>query len=163
MGPGHFSIAFAAKTVAPKAPLWTLLVASEALDLLCFGLVAMGIESLGVNRIDISQGVTMLEPRSLPWSHGLFMSVVWSAVAAAIAYLVFHDRRAGAALGLVVFSHWALDFIVHTPDLPLLFDGSPVVGLNMWGSGAGLVLSGILEIALLVGGVAIYITYRNRK
>jgi hypothetical protein len=123
----------------------------------------MGIERLGVNRIDISQGVTMLEPRSLPWSHGLFMSVVWSAVAAAIAYLVFRDRRAGAALGLVVFSHWVLDFIVHTPDLPLLFDGSPVVGLNMWGSGPGLVLSGILEIALLVGGVAIYITYRNRK
>lgn len=34
MGPGHLGVGFAAKTVAPKAPLWSLLLASEALDFL---------------------------------------------------------------------------------------------------------------------------------
>jgi hypothetical protein len=33
-------------------------------------------------------------------------------------------------IGLIIFSHWVLDFITHPmfggpPDLPLLFDGSP--------------------------------------
>ena len=40
---------------------------------------------------------------------------------------------AGPALfiGLAVFSHWILDFLVHRPDLPLLWDG-PMVGLGLW-------------------------------
>ena len=40
MGPGHLGIGLAAKPIAPKAPLWVLLVASETLDLLCFCFVA---------------------------------------------------------------------------------------------------------------------------
>ncbi len=41
---GHLGAALAARSVARKAPLWVLLVASEGFDLLCFGLVAAGIE-----------------------------------------------------------------------------------------------------------------------
>ena len=59
-------------------------------------------------------------------------------------------------IGLVVFSHWILDFIVHPADLPILFNGSPRVGLGMWTSGTGLILSVILDLSLLVGGIAIY-------
>jgi len=163
MGPGHFAIAFAAKPVAPKVPLWTLLVASEALDLLCFGFMAIGIEKAGVTQSSIAEGIKIMTPGSIPWSHGLFMSVVWSALAAGIAHLVFHDRRTSGVLGLVVFSHWVLDLIVHLPDLPLFFDGSPQVGLGMWATGPGLILSGILEIVLLAGGIAIYLFARKRR
>lgn len=66
MGPGHFAIAFAAKPVAPKTPLWALLVASDALDLLCFGFAAAGIENFGVSTSDIAQGVRILTPASIP-------------------------------------------------------------------------------------------------
>lgn len=31
---GHFGVAFAVKPLISKAPLWTLLIASEVLDLL---------------------------------------------------------------------------------------------------------------------------------
>lgn len=163
MGPGHFAVAFAAKPIAPKAPLWALLAASETLDLLFFGFAAIGIEKAGVTQTDITQGVRIVTQGQIPWSHGLFMSLVWSALVAAIAYLVLRDRRASSLLGLVVFSHWVLDFIVHLPDLPIFFDGSPKVGLGIWGSGPGLVISGILEIILLAGGIAIYSYWRMKK
>ncbi len=161
MGPGHFGVAFAAKTISPKAPLWVLLTASEALDLLCFGLMAVGVEKAGVTQTDITQGIHIVTQGSIPWSHGLFMSLVWSFLAAGIAHLVFRDRRISIVLGAVVFSHWVLDFIVHLPDLPLFFDSSIRVGLGLWGTGPGFIFSGILEIILLAAGIAIYLT--NRK
>jgi hypothetical protein len=163
MGPGHFGVAFAAKTVAPKAPLWALLVASETLDLLSFGFMAAGIENAGVSQSSVTQGVQILSPASIPWSHGLFMSLVWSALAGGIAYLLLHDRPASAAIGLVVFSHWVLDFIVHLPDLPLFFAGSPKVGLGMWATGTGLILSGVLEVILLSGGITLYLLWRKKQ
>ena len=161
--PGHLGIGFAARRVAPKVPLWVLLVATEVLDLLSFLFMAIGIERMGTTTVDLSQGIQYLSPASVPWSHGLFMSLVWSVLAGGIAYLVYRDRRTGVVLGLVVFSHWVLDLIVHLPDLPLLFEGSPLLGLGLWGSGPGLVISGILELALLAGGIAIYVITRKRK
>ena len=160
--PGHFGIGLALKPAAPKAPLWVLLVASEALDLLSFVFLAIGVEDMGVSQIDFSWGIKLVVPGSIPWSHGLFMSVVWSALAAAIAYFVYRDRRTSSMIGLVVFSHWVLDFIVHAPDLPLLFKDSPKVGLGLWASGPGLIVSAILELVLLAGGIAIYLVSRKR-
>ncbi|MBN2502689.1 MAG: hypothetical protein JXB38_18060 [Anaerolineales bacterium] len=150
------------KPAAPKAPLWVLLIATEVLDVLCFGFDALGIEEFGISQTDIHQGVVILSPASIPWSHGLFMSAVWSFIAAAIAYLIYKDRRASAIIGLAIFSHWILDFIVHLPDLPLFFACSPLLGLGLWGSGPGLILSGILEFSLLAGGITIYLINRKR-
>ncbi len=162
MEPGHLGVALAAKPLAPKAPLWALLAASEALDLLCFGFVAIGAEHTGVSQADITRGIRVLAPGLIPWSHGLLMSLVWSLAAAGIGYLVVRDWRASGMLGLVVFSHWLLDLIVHLPDLPLFLEGSPKLGLGLWGTGPGLVLSGILEVALIAGGTAIYIASRKK-
>jgi hypothetical protein len=140
-----------------------LLGATKVLDLLSFLLVAAGIERLGVTSIDLSQGIQYLSLASVPYSHGLFMSIAWSVLAGVIGYLVYRDRRTGVVLGLVVVRHWVLDLIVHLPDLPVLFDGSPLLGLGLWGSGPGLVISDILESALLAAGIAIYMVARKRK
>jgi membrane-bound metal-dependent hydrolase YbcI (DUF457 family) len=163
MGPGHLAVALAAKPFAPKAPLWALLVASEAADLLSFGFMAAGIEKPGVTQVSIAQGVSFVTQGSIPWSHGLFMSAVWSVLAAAAAYLVSRDRRVGGVIGLVVFSHWLLDSVVHLPDLPLFFEGSPKVGLGLWGTGPGFVLSCILEVLLFAGAISVYVTWRRKK
>ena len=82
--------------------------------------------------------------------------------AAAIAFLIYRERRTAGIIGLVVFSHWVLDFIVHPPDLPLFLDDSPMVGLGLWTTRPGLVIAFILEFALLAGGIAIY-TSANRQ
>jgi phosphotransferase system glucose/maltose/N-acetylglucosamine-specific IIC component len=145
--PGHFAIAFAAKPVTPKAPLWLLLLATEVLDLLAFGFMAIGIEYGGP------------EP-SLAWSHGLFMAVLWSIVAGAITFLVYRDRRTGLAIGLLVFSHWVLDFIAHYRDLPLTFNDSPHVGLGLESS---IPIGIVMEFGMLAGGVAIYLHARKKE
>jgi len=38
----------------------------------------------------------------IPWSHGLFMSVVWSVLIGAIIYLFSRDRRLSIVIGLVI-------------------------------------------------------------
>jgi hypothetical protein len=53
-------------------------------------------------------------------------------VAAAITFLSYRNRRTASIIGLVVVSPWGLDFIVHPGELPLLFNGSPTVGLGLW-------------------------------
>jgi hypothetical protein len=163
MGPiGHFAVGLAVKPAAPKAPLWVLLLAGEVLDLLCFAFFAIGIERNGVSQTDLAHGLQVVTPGVIPWSHGLFMALVWSAAAGAMAVLFLRDRRAGLYLGLVVFSHWLLDFIVHPGELPLFLNGSPTVGLGLWSTGPGLVLAGVLEVALFAGGLAIYLGWRKQ-
>lgn len=99
----------------------------------------------------------------MPWSHGLFMSVIWALLAAGVAYLIYRDRRIAGVIGLVVISHWCLDFIVHPPELPLLFNGSPMVGLGLWTTAPGFVISIFIEAAMLAGGLAIYMIDRKRR
>ena len=161
--PGHFGIALAAKPLAPEVPLWALLVASEALDLLSFAFEALGLEEFALTQTDFVHGVQTLVPGSVPYSHGLFMSIIWSILFGAVAYNLFRNPRISVILGLVVFSHWILDLIVHTPDLPLFLEGSPLLGLGLWVSGFGLIASIILEFTLLTGGLAIYFVFRKRN
>lgn len=144
--PGHIAVAFAAKPAVPRASLWVLIVATEVLDLLCFGFLAAGIERTG--------------PGQFPWSHGLFMSVVWSAAGGVIAHLFYRDRRTSLAIGLLVFSHWVVDFISHSGDLPLLFSGSPLVGLGLESS---LVVGVVMEFGMLAVGIGIYLLARKRS
>ena len=162
MGPiGHLALGLAAKPAAPRVPLLVLILATEALDLLTLAFLAIGIEKYGVTHTDFSQGLVMESPASIAWSPSLIMALVWSSLAAAIAFLIFRDRRAGAIIGLLVFSHWVLDFIAHPRELPLLLGGSQMLGLCLWCSGPGLVTAGILEFALLAGGLAIYVVHRR--
>jgi hypothetical protein len=154
VGIGHLGVGLAAKRVAPKASLGILLLAAEAIDLLFGVFWAIGVEHLPKPGFVPSN----------PWSHGLFMSVVWSLAAAALALLFYRDRRTSIVLGLVVFSHWVLDFISHpmmskVPDLPLFFAGSPRVGLGLYNSTAAIVAC---EFGLPILGFIIYLRARNQ-
>ena len=160
-GIGHFSAGFVAKPAAPQTPLWVLLAASESNDLLYFLFTAVGIEHPARVTMDFNQGVKYLTPGSNPWSHGLFMSVDWSVVAAGLAYFFYRNREQASIIGLVVFSHWGLDFFMHS-NLPLFFDGSPMVGLGLENSGAGLIFMTGLDLALLAGSIALYLASRKR-
>jgi len=150
-----------AKSIAPKAPLWALLAATQVPDLLYFGLNAVGIESPGVSTMDFSQGLRISSLPFYPWSHGLFMCIVWSVVVAAIAFLFCRDLRASIVIGSMVFSHWVLDFVVYY-TLPVLFGHSQLVGLGLLNSGPGVAIGIILEISLIAGGIAIYLVTRKR-
>lgn len=156
---GHFAAAFAAKRVAPRVSLGTLVAAAQLLDLLWPPLILLGVEE-----VRVAPGRTAFTPLDFeryPWSHSLVMAVVWALVFGA-GYAMFTRRdRAAWVVGGLVLSHWVLDFASHGPDLPLAF-GPVKVGLGLWNSVPATIA---VEGALFAFGVYLYATgtrSRNR-
>lgn len=146
---GHYGISFSAKRVEPSIPLWVLFLAVQLLDVLWAPLILLGIE-----KVRIVPGFTASNPLDLyymPYTHSLVAAILWSCAGGlAYRFLARPSRsRASLVIGLAVFSHWVLDFIVHRPDLPL-YGNSAKVGLGLWNSPA---LAFGLEAALLFGGM----------
>jgi len=149
---GHFAVAFAAKKAAPRVSLGTLVLAAAFLDIVWPVLVLLGIE-----RFRIVPGFTAINPFDFtyyPWSHSLLMTLAWS-LAFALVYLAASRDRAGAAwLGLVVASHWVLDFVSHVPDMPLYPGGGEKLGLGLWRS---IPATFAVEAILFFAGIALYV------
>lgn len=126
---GHYAAAMAAKAIEPKAPMWTLVAASQLIDIGWSAFIIAGIESASV---DPSLPGSKLVLEHMPWTHSLVMTCVWAAGAALLARLLLRlPIWASVAIGLTVLSHWLLDFLVHRPDLQL-WPGSDAFGLGWW-------------------------------
>jgi len=157
---GHFGVAFALKKYAPKTSLGILFIAAQLADIVFYILVPLGVEHLR-----IIPGFTEASPFDLydyPISHSLLGAFAWSV----ITYLVIrfiplksledttYRKRTALILSIAVFSHFVLDFIVHTPDL-LLIPGFDVrVGLGLWNSLIGTIVA---ELAILLVGCLVYL------
>ena len=161
-GIGHLAAGFLAKPTTPEVPLWLLLAASETNDLLYFVFSSVGLESKAVFTIDFVRGVNYVTQPINAWSHGLFMSVIWLLAAAFLAYRYYSNRRAAGMIGLVVFSHWILDFLMHS-NLPIFFDSPPFLGLGLENSGAGFIFMTAIDLILLGFGIFVYVRSRPRK
>jgi len=148
---GHLAVALKARSVEPKVPLGAAVAAAFGLDLLWPLLLLGGVEAVRVQPGDTA--FTNLAFESYPWSHSLLMALVWSIGVGALAGRVFRSRRTGGILGLLVLSHWVLDFVTHRPDLPL-WPGGAVYGLGLWNSIWATIA---LEGGLLVTGLALYL------
>ena len=149
---GHYGVSFAAKRVDPGVPLWVLFLAVQFLDVLWSPFVLLGVE-----KVRIVPGITATNPLDLyymPYTHSLVAALLWSLGAFVVYRLTASRGRSGPAalVGLAVFSHWVLDFLVHRPDLPL-YDNHAKVGLGLWNFRA---LAFGLEAALLFGGMWLY-------
>jgi membrane-bound metal-dependent hydrolase YbcI (DUF457 family) len=129
---GHFAVGLAAKPIAPRVPLPVLLAAPQVLDILWPIFIATGVE-----RMHIQPGITAVSPLGLdymPWSHSLVMAAVWAIVVAA-GYLAWNrDRRGAVVVAGLVLSHWVLDWVTHTPDMPLAPGVARRLGLGLWQS-----------------------------
>ena len=146
---GHYGVSFAAQRADRSIPLWVLFLATQFLDVLWAPFVLFGIE-----KVRIVPGITATNPLDLyymPYTHSLVGAVAWSFVGG-LAYRVLArpaSRRPAIIVGLAVFSHWILDFLVHRPDLPL-YDNAAKVGLGLWNLPA---IALGLEAILLFGGM----------
>jgi hypothetical protein len=144
---GHYSASFLAKAVEPRAPLWALLLAAQFVDILWGAFVLTGIEQA---RLDPSLPSNPLDLYHMPYTHSLVGTLVWAAVAFALAH-----RRLGLAssaalaVAATVVSHWILDWVVHRPDLTLGFSGTKH-GLAIWNHP---IAAYSLEVALLAASV----------
>jgi hypothetical protein len=122
---GHYAPALALKRWRPEVPLWQLLLAVQAVDVLFWALVPLGIERM---HLDFSQpGKMSLILEYMPFSHSLAATALW-----ALAPVLALRSGAGVALGMAVASHWFLDLPMHRPDLPLATGDGVRVGLGLW-------------------------------
>ncbi len=150
---GHFAVAFGVKRVAPEIKLGTAVLASAFLDLVWPLLVAAGVEI-----VRIVPGATAFTPLRFvyyPYSHSLAMALLWGVLFAGIYCWRRDSMRAAIWLGVLVFSHWFLDVIVHEPDLPLFPGLAIYVGLGLWNSMTGTVA---LEVTLFAAGLWLYLS-----
>jgi hypothetical protein len=154
---GHYSVAFACRTDRNRIPLWVLFIAVQFLDYVWATFVLLGIEKLRVIK-GFTAG-SMLDSYFHPYSHSLITAAIWSVVAALVykaicgRYGRHYTKSAPLVIGLAVFSHWVLDLIAPPRDLAI-YDNSWKVGFGLWNYRGP---EFALEIALLAGGIVLYL------
>lgn len=127
---GHFAPAFIAAAVSPERPrLGTMFVAAQLVDWGFFALALVGVEHM---RIDPAASVMVpFDLYDMPYTHSLIGTAIWAATCLGVIAVHQRNLAVGALAGLVVLSHWLLDWVVHVPDLT--WDGTPPkMGLGLW-------------------------------
>ena len=146
---GHYSVAFALRGRGSDVPLWQLFLGVQAVNILFFVLVPLGIERVTLRPDEL--GMLRLGLDYMPFSHSLVAALLWGALAASIGYGL-RRPRAGIALGVAVASHWFIDLLVHGPDLPLATGEGTRVGLGLWNH---LEVSYAIELVVLAVGFSL--------
>jgi hypothetical protein len=152
---GHYAASLAAKAIKPRAPLWTYVIAAQAIDIGWGALVMSGVEKV---RIDPSLPGSALDLYHMPFTHSLPAVVLWSLAGLLLARAARLPWGAAIAIAAVVFSHWLADLLVHRPDLELWFGGTKV-GFGLWNYP---VPEQAVEIGLLGLGAAAWAFVRGR-
>lgn len=148
---GHYGPSFAIKSIQRPIPLWALFVAVQFLDVGWSVLVFFGVEKLR-----IVPGITASNPLDLyymPYTHSLIAAFVWALAGILLSKVLLRNWSPGIWIGVAIFSHWVLDFLVHRRDLPL-YDDAAKVGLGIWNYP---VIALSLEALLLFGGMFMYL------
>jgi hypothetical protein len=155
---GHFALSFAAKKAAPKVSLGTLFVATQFVDILWPFLLLLNVE-----KVAIVQGYTKsnaLEFLYFPYTHSLLAGLIWGGGVGLVYWFFKKDRRGAIVIGLCILSHWFLDLLVHTADLPLSPFGNSKFGFGLWNHVA---ISLTIETILFLAGVYIYAGFTKAK
>lgn len=143
---GHFAPALVA-AAHPKAPrLGILFAAAQLVDIGFAALLFSGVEAMRV-----TPGISAMNPMDLyhmPFTHSLLGSAVWGLAFGLIVALMLRSTAAGVIAGLVVVSHWFVDWLVHIPDLTL-WGSEPKLGLGLWNLPW---VAMPLELAFIAGG-----------
>ena len=148
---GHAAVALAGKRAAPRTSLGLLVAAATFVDLIWPIFLLLGWEE-----VRVAPGETAFTPLDFvryPISHSLATGIGWGVLVGGVYYAVKRYGFGGWTIGVLVVSHWVLDWLTHRPDLPL-WPGGPKVGLGMWHS---VPLTLAVELLMFVGGVAIYL------
>jgi len=157
MGIGHAAVALGASRAAPRVNAGILIFAAFLADFLLGIFGALGMERAHVPPDYATQHYLTF---TFPYSHGLVALVVWGLLFGAICCWVDRTDRVRAfwVMAALVFSHFILDGLVHVPELPLLGQNSPKVGLALWNH---MPLELTLETLMALAGLVIYWTLKS--
>ncbi len=156
---GHYAAGIALKKIDSEASLGWLFIAVQLVDIIFFPLVLMGVEHFRI--VPHYTAATHFELYDMPYTHSLAASFVWAGLTyAAFRFLpiqrVTDKSKTALVMAVAVLSHWFLDLIVHTPDLPLLGNDSLKLGLGLWNHA---VAAYLLEAVLLLTAVFWYLRH----
>lgn len=154
---GHFGFGLGAKKFAPKLSLGLIFIAVQFADMLWPDLLLLNVEKVGIRPGNTKFPFDFIY---YPFTHSLLMSVFWSFCFGLVYWLIKKDLHTAVVLGVCVLSHWLLDLVVHSPDLPLYPGASIKVGLGLWNWP---LLTGLIEGALFVAGMIIYMRTTRAK
>jgi hypothetical protein len=148
---GHLGVGLVMRKFDKKTNLAWFFVSVLFLDLILWPLVLLGIE-----QVIVPQDFENLHYLKFisPYSHSLLAAIAWSILIYVAADMITKRKLIAILLGLGVFSHYVLDFIVHTPDLTILGDNSIMIGLGLWNH---IYISLIIELVLYFAGLSIYL------
>ena len=119
---GHYALGLAAKRLAPRTSLGTLFVAPTLADLLWPVFLLLGWER--VSPSGVTNPFLTLTFDAYPISHSLLALIGWGALYALLYRARTGYGRGAIVVGLLVVSHWVLDFVTHVPDMPLYPGGT---------------------------------------
>lgn len=148
---GHFAPAFVAAAAYSRGPkLGTYFVAAQLVDWAFFALAMIGVEKM---RVDPNATIMVpLDLYHMPFTHSLAGVGAWALAFTIVIAIGYRDLLGGVLAGLVVLSHWALDWLTHAPDLTLAGDGQRY-GLGLWNHPE---IAMPLEIAITFGAFLYY-------
>jgi hypothetical protein len=151
---GHYAASLALKRFEKRASLGVLFLAVQFVDIVFFPLVLLGIERLNI--VENFTQSTHFELEYMPYTHSLAAFLIWSGLAyALVRWVLVKSHSVALVVALAVMSHWLLDVIVHTPDLPLWSDSSLKLGIGLWNNA---VATYVLEAVLLLAGLWLYLS-----
>ncbi len=150
---GHYAAALALKKFEKRASLGVLFLAVQFVDILFFPFVLLGLERMNI--VENFTQSTHFELEFMPYTHSLVAALLWAGVAYAIfRWLFVKNNSVAVVVALAVFSHWLLDLITHTPDLPLWSDTSLKLGFGLWNNA---IATYVVEAALLILALWLYL------
>jgi hypothetical protein len=152
---GHFAMGVATKPLAPKLPVWALLLAPQLMDLLFLPLVALGVEGY-------EPGAYGHDVLDASYTHSL-VGALLIAFAAFLAARAAWNTSSALILAALSFSHWVIDLFVHHQDMPLLpgnLAGFPMLGFGLWDFEYAVFG---LEVLMAATGVAVYFRWAYRE
>lgn len=153
---GHYALGYLIKKKFSEVPLWLVFIAVQFVDILAFIFILLGIERISYNPSENPYLRMVLE--YIPYTH----SLIGNTFIAAVVLLIFwklKNKVWGLVLGFGVLSHWFLDALVHTADLPIIMDKFKV-GLGLWQSPW---LAFLLELAFLYTAGYLFLKVFKKK
>jgi hypothetical protein len=150
---GHYAASLALKKFEKRASLGVLFLAVQFVDILFFPFVLLGLERMNI--VENFTQSTHFELVYMPYTHSLVGSLFWAGLAYAVfRWLIVRNNSVAIVVALAVFSHWVLDLLVHTPDLPLWSDASLKLGFGLWNNA---IATYTLEAVLLIAALWLYL------
>ena len=153
-GIAHLGVGLAFTLLAPDVHVVILVICAYLLDIIFIGFMFAGLEQMPKSdRVSEAS-----------WSHSLLMAMIWSFLAAIVALLFTHNIFTTAIIGLLIISHWVIDFLVspmsyiypNDTGKPLHpFSGSPKVGMGLMKTKLGVILCEGFPLSL---GIIIFIS-----